>query len=154
MKERKKTTGRQLRTFLQMSSCVLSSLPCLFAFFQFFFFLRSSSSSSSCVLLVLLLVFLHSFISALFLSFLQLHQSLSELKFYRNFFPQYTKLHQKNITRVGKDSLGLKVCLRLLGLFGLIEVSIGSSLVFQNFTTGLTLLQNPIVLTELITRLI
>ena len=32
-------------------------------------------------------VFLRSFISALFLSFFQLHRSLSEIKFYRNFFP-------------------------------------------------------------------
>ena len=45
-------------------------------------------------------------------------------------------------------------CLRLLGLFGLIEVSIGNSLVFPNFTMGLTLPQNPIVLTQLITSLV
>ena len=32
------------------------------------------------------LVFLRSFISALFLSFFQLHRYLSEMKFYRNFF--------------------------------------------------------------------
>ena len=32
-------------------------------------------------------VFLRSFISALFLSFFNLHRSLSEMKFYRNFFP-------------------------------------------------------------------
>ena len=39
-----------------------------------------------------LVVFLHSFISALFLSFFQLHQSLSEMKFYRNFSLVYEGL--------------------------------------------------------------
>ena len=34
-----------------------------------------------------LLVVLHSFIFALLLSFFQLHQSLSEIQFQRNFFP-------------------------------------------------------------------